>query len=171
MACTSNCVKCYTDKENRGFRLKRYGGNFDNPSIVPFHVPEGVSVKPGDLLFTPAIGSQNIITVTTTGDYGVNGTDFLFGTALECANTETGDHFHFETQRIRDGHEYDVPMFDKTMTQAQLDSYVGTRTLAHYDAPTDTWTINNTLADAAGNSFIVVGGNAAEGFVTVEIEQ
>lgn len=172
MSCASFCSSCDT-KNNRGFMLVRYGGNFDNNSYDMFHIQQSatVSVKPGDLLFTPLVGSQYITVTTATGNYGVRGTDFLYGTALECSNNSKVDHNHFEFQRIRDGHQYRIEMKDKTMTQAALNAYIGTRTLAHYDNPTKKWSIDNTLADSAANVFQVMGGNAADGYVLVEIVQ
>lgn len=173
MACSSPCTNCAST--NQGFHLVRYGGGFDNSSDNVLHVGANNVVKPHDLLFNPAVGSQEITVVTATGDYGVNGTDFLFGTALECADTTDGSvHYNFEVQRLRDGHQYRVPMMDPSVmnTQALVDAYVGTRTLAHYDATTTEWTINNTIAAGSTvNTFLVVGGNAADGYLIVEVVQ
>lgn len=174
MACNTRCGGCSTEGK-RGFMLVRYGGNFDNPSDNVLHVGPNNTVKPGDLLFTPAVGSQLITVVTATGDYGVNGTDFLLGTALECADTTDGStHFNFEFQRIRDGHQYRLPMLDPSImaTQALVDAYIGTRTLANFNATTNAWTINNTIAAGSTvNTFLVVGGNAADGHLIVEVVQ
>ena len=173
MACTSPCTNCASTKS--GFHLVRYGGGFDNPSEPVLHIGPNNTVNVHDLLLVPAAGSQLITVVTATGDYGVNGTDFLFGTALTCADTTDGStNFNFEVQRIRDGHQYRLKMLNPAVmaTQALVDAYVGTRTLAHFDATTKEWTINNTIAAGSEvNTFLVVGGNAADESLVVEIVQ
>ena len=122
-------------------------------------------ICPDEFLFTPLTATPHYIEVaTTTGNYGVYGTDSFYGRSMGCIKASATEDVKFvEVGLVSENNIYQYGVKDPTLinTDADIDALRGKHLLLHFDATTRKWTVDNTVASAPGTNLIeVVGGSA-----------